>query len=127
MAVDKTIDNTPPPKSTSKRKALYAEFVKEVNTELPVRMPIEQIFRAVSAKARNRPTPRAGARPRHDLWLSAWRHLRQDSWMRILGLGATARTSIPTLFLILIGVFLLLQFARRHHRRDDGADGRRRA
>ena len=28
----------------AKRKAIYAEFVKEVNTELPVWMPIEQIF-----------------------------------------------------------------------------------
>src|SRR4029078_13709049 len=38
--------------------------------------------------------------------------IRQDSFMRILGLaGRRLAASIPTLILILIGVFLLLQFA----------------
>ena len=57
----------------AKRKALYAEFVKEVNTELPVWMPIEQIFvTVITAKARNHSnTPRWGSTSWHDLWLSA--------------------------------------------------------
>ena len=57
----------------AKRKALYAEFVKEVNTELPVWMPIEQIFvTTITAKARNHSnTPRWGSTSWHDLWLSA--------------------------------------------------------
>ena len=42
--VDKTIDDAATEVDPVKRKALYAEFVKEVNTELPVWMPIEQIF-----------------------------------------------------------------------------------
>ena len=56
-----------------KRKALYAQFVKEVNTELPVWMPIEQIFvTVITAKARNHSnTPRWGSTSWHDLWLSA--------------------------------------------------------
>jgi len=56
-----------------KRKALYADFVKEVNSELPVWMPIEQIFvTVISAKARNHSnTPRWGSASWHDLWLSA--------------------------------------------------------
>ena len=47
----------------AKRKALYAQFVKEVNTELPVWMPIEQIFvTVITAKARNHSnTPRWGS------------------------------------------------------------------
>ena len=57
----------------ARRKALYAEFVKEVNTELPVWMPIEQIFvTVITAKARNHSnTPRWGSASWHDLWLSA--------------------------------------------------------
>ena len=56
-----------------KRKALYAQFVKEVNTELPVWMPIEQIFvTTITTKARNHSnTPRWGSTSWHDLWLSA--------------------------------------------------------
>ena len=42
--VDKTIDDAATEVDPVKRKALYAQFVKEVNTELPVWMPIEQIF-----------------------------------------------------------------------------------
>ena len=42
--VDKTIDDAATEVDPAKRKALYAQFVKEVNTELPVWMPIEQIF-----------------------------------------------------------------------------------
>ena len=56
----------------AKRKALYAQFVKEVNTELPVWMPIEQIFvTTITAKARNHSnTPRWGSSSWHDLWLA---------------------------------------------------------
>ena len=71
--VDKTIDDAATEVDPVKRKALYAEFVKEVNTELPVWMPIEQIFvTVISAKARNHSnTPRWGSTSWHDLWLSA--------------------------------------------------------
>lgn len=71
--VDKTIDDAATEVDPVKRKALYADFVKEVNTELPVWMPIEQIFvTVISAKARNHSnTPRWGSASWHDLWLSA--------------------------------------------------------
>ena len=71
--VDKTIDDAATEIDPAKRKALYAEFVKEVNTELPVWMPIEQIFvTVISTKARNHSnTPRWGSSSWHDLWLSA--------------------------------------------------------
>ena len=71
--VDATIDNAATEVDPVKRKALYAEFVKEVNTELPVWMPIEQIFvTVITAKARNHSnTPRWGSASWHDLWLSA--------------------------------------------------------
>ncbi len=61
--VDKTIDNAATEVDPAKRKALYAQFVKEVNTELPVWMPIEQIFvTVITAKARNHSnTPRWGS------------------------------------------------------------------
>ena len=72
-AVDKVIDDAATEIDPVKRKALYAEFVKEVNTELPVWMPIEQIFvTVITAKARNHSnTPRWGSTSWHDLWLSA--------------------------------------------------------
>ena len=71
--VDKTIDDAATEVDPAKRKALYAQFVKEVNTELPVWMPIEQIFvTVITAKARNHSnTPRWGSTSWHDLWLSA--------------------------------------------------------
>ena len=71
--VDKTIDDAATEVDPVKRKALYAQFVKEVNTELPVWMPIEQIFvTVITAKARNHSnTPRWGSTSWHDLWLSA--------------------------------------------------------
>src|SRR5260370_25005835 len=77
-------------------------------------MPIAHVFVTVrSAKARNHSNaPRWGSTSWHDLWLSAWPNIRQDRRMRILGLaGRRLAASIPTLILILIGVFLLLQFA----------------
>jgi peptide/nickel transport system substrate-binding protein len=71
--VDKTIDDAATEIDPVKRKALYADFVKEANTELPVWMPIEQIFvTVITAKARNHSnTPRWGSSSWHDLWLSA--------------------------------------------------------
>jgi peptide/nickel transport system substrate-binding protein len=71
--VDKTIDDAATEIDPVKRKADYAEFVKEVNTELPVWMPIEQIFvTVITANARNHSnTPRWGSASWHDLWLSA--------------------------------------------------------
>jgi peptide/nickel transport system substrate-binding protein len=72
-AIDKVIDNAATEIDPVKRKALYAEFVKEANTELPVWMPIEQIFvTVINARARNHSnTPRWGSTSWHDLWLAA--------------------------------------------------------
>ncbi|MET0722134.1 MAG: ABC transporter substrate-binding protein [Tardiphaga sp.] len=72
-AIDKLIDDAATEIDPVKRKALYAEFVKQANTELPVWMPIEQIFvTVITAKARNHSnTPRWGSSSWHDLWLSA--------------------------------------------------------
>jgi peptide/nickel transport system substrate-binding protein len=72
-AIDKIIDNAATEIDPVRRKALYADFVKEANTELPVWMPIEQIFvTVISAKARNHSnTPRWGSASWHDLWLAA--------------------------------------------------------
>jgi peptide/nickel transport system substrate-binding protein len=56
-----------------KRKALYADFVRSVQTELPLWMPIEQIFVSVF----NRRVRNAGNNPRwassswHDTWLAS--------------------------------------------------------
>ncbi|WP_315756599.1 MULTISPECIES: ABC transporter substrate-binding protein [unclassified Bradyrhizobium] len=71
--VDKIIDDAATEVDPAKRKALYADFVREANTELPVWMPIEQIFvTVITAKARNHSnTPRWGSSSWHDLWLSA--------------------------------------------------------
>jgi ABC-type transport system substrate-binding protein len=71
--IDKVIDDAATEIDPVKRKALYATFVKEANTELPVWMPIEQIFvTVITAKARNHSnTPRWGSSSWHDLWLSA--------------------------------------------------------
>ena len=71
--IDKIIDDAATEVDPVKRKALYADFVREANTELPVWMPIEQIFvTVITAKARNHSnTPRWGSSSWHDLWLSA--------------------------------------------------------
>src|SRR5438128_2656702 len=51
-AIDKIIDDAATEIDPVKRKALYAEFVKQANTDLPVCMPIEQLFvTALTAKA----------------------------------------------------------------------------
>ncbi|NPU12893.1 ABC transporter substrate-binding protein [Bradyrhizobium sp. 83002] len=71
--IDKIIDDAATEVDPAKRKALYADFVREANSELPVWMPIEQIFvTVITAKARNHSnTPRWGSSSWHDLWLSA--------------------------------------------------------
>ena len=71
--VDKTIDQAATEIDPAKRKALYAQLVKAVNTEFPVWMPIEQFFvTAITAKARNHHnTPRWGSTSWHDTWISA--------------------------------------------------------
>ncbi len=71
-AVDKIIDDAATEVDPAKRKALYGEFVRMVNTELPIWTPIEQIFvTVISAKARNHSnTPRWGSSTWHDLWLA---------------------------------------------------------
>jgi peptide/nickel transport system substrate-binding protein len=72
-AIDKIIDDAATEIDPVRRKALYADFVKQANTELPIWMPIEQIFvTVISAKARNHSnTPRWGSTSWHDLWLAA--------------------------------------------------------
>ncbi|MFC5507724.1 MULTISPECIES: ABC transporter substrate-binding protein [Hyphomicrobiales] len=70
--IDKIIDDAATEVDPAKRKALYGEFVRRANTELPIWTPIEQIFlTAISAKARNHSnTPRWGSSSWHDLWLA---------------------------------------------------------
>jgi peptide/nickel transport system substrate-binding protein len=71
-AIDKVIDDAATEVDPAKRKALYGQFVRMVNTELPIWTPIEQIFvTVISAKARNHSnTPRWGSSSWHDLWLA---------------------------------------------------------
>ncbi len=70
--IDAIIDAAATEVDPVKRKALYADFVRAVQTELPLWMPIEQIFVSVfNKKIRN-----AGNNPRwassswHDTWLA---------------------------------------------------------
>ena len=71
-AIDKIIDDAATEVDTAKRKALYGDFVRGVNKELPIWCPIEQIFvTVITAKARNHSnTPRWGSSSWHDLWLA---------------------------------------------------------
>lgn len=71
-SIDKIIDAAATEIDPVKRKALYADFVQRANTELPLWMPIEQIFVSVlSAKLRNHSnTPRWGSSSWHDLWIA---------------------------------------------------------
>ncbi|MBI5132798.1 MAG: ABC transporter substrate-binding protein [Rhodopseudomonas palustris] len=70
--IDKIIDDAATEVDPVKRKALYADFVTRANTELPIWMPIEQLFvTVISAKARNHSnTPRWASSTWHDLWLA---------------------------------------------------------
>ncbi|CAH0199856.1 ABC transporter substrate-binding protein [Roseomonas sp. CECT 9278] len=71
--IDGIIDNAATEVDPEKRKALYADFVRSVQTELPLWMPIEQIFVSVF----NRRIRNAGNNPRwassswHDTWLAS--------------------------------------------------------
>lgn len=70
--IDKIIDDAATELDAGKRKALYGEFVRRANSELPIWTPIEQLFLSViNAKARNHSnTPRWGSSTWHDLWLA---------------------------------------------------------
>ena len=70
--IDRIIDDAATEVDPAKRKALYGEFERRANTELPLWHPIEQIFQTViTAKARNHSNnPRWGSSSWHDLWLA---------------------------------------------------------
>jgi peptide/nickel transport system substrate-binding protein len=70
--IDQIIDNAATEVDVDKRKALYGDFVRRANAELPIWTPIEQLFLTViTAKARNHSnTPRWGSSTWHDLWLA---------------------------------------------------------
>jgi len=70
--IDKIIDDAATELDPAKRKALYGEFVRRANTELPIWTPIEQLFLSViNAKVRNHSnTPRWGSSTWHDLWIA---------------------------------------------------------
>jgi peptide/nickel transport system substrate-binding protein len=70
--LDRIIDDAATEVDPAKRKALYADFVRRAQEELPLWMPIEQIFVSVF----NRRVRNAGNNPRwassswHDTWLA---------------------------------------------------------
>ena len=71
--IDQIIDNAATELDVARRRALYADFVRRAQTELPLWMPIEQIFVSVFNKrlrgvANN---PRWASSSWHDTWLSA--------------------------------------------------------
>jgi len=72
-AMDKIIDDAATEIDPVKRRALYAEFVRHANTDIPVWMPIEQLFVSViSKKMRDHSnTPRWTSSSWHDLWMTA--------------------------------------------------------
>jgi peptide/nickel transport system substrate-binding protein len=71
-AVDKTIDDAASELDPAKRKALYAQFVTQVNTELPIWMAIERQFVTVVNKTlRNHSNmPRWPSSSWADLWVA---------------------------------------------------------
>jgi len=70
---DRVIDSAATELDPARRKALYADFVRRANTELPLWMPIEQIFISViNKRLRNHSnTPRWASSSWHDLWLAS--------------------------------------------------------
>ena len=70
--IDKIIDDAATEVDPAKRKALYGNFVRRANTEIPILTPVEMIFvSAITAKARNHSNnPRWGSSSWHDLWLA---------------------------------------------------------
>lgn len=71
--VDKLIDDAGSEINPAKRKALYAEWVKEVNDELPVWMVTEREFYSITSKRvhNDHNTPRWPSSSWYDTWLSA--------------------------------------------------------
>ncbi len=71
--IDQIIDNAATELDVGRRRALYADFVRRAQTELPLWMPIEQIFVSVF----NRRLRNVGNNPRwassswHDTWLAS--------------------------------------------------------
>jgi peptide/nickel transport system substrate-binding protein len=70
--VDQLVDRAAAELDPAKRKALYAEWVKAVNEEIPVWMITErQFFSATSKRLRNdHNMPRWGSGDWHDTWLA---------------------------------------------------------
>ncbi|WP_458766108.1 ABC transporter substrate-binding protein [Cupriavidus basilensis] len=71
--VDKLIDDAGSEINPARRKALYAEWVKEVNDELPVWMVTEREFYSITSKRvhNDHNTPRWPSSSWYDTWLSA--------------------------------------------------------
>ncbi|MBV9393323.1 MAG: ABC transporter substrate-binding protein [Methylobacteriaceae bacterium] len=70
-AVDKLVDDAATELDPAKRKALYAEWVKLVNDELPVWMMTERSFLAATSKKvhNDHNYPRWGSGDWHDTWV----------------------------------------------------------
>jgi peptide/nickel transport system substrate-binding protein len=72
-AVDKLIDDAATELDPVKRKALYADWVKAVNDEIPVWMMTERTFLAATSKKvhNDHNYPRWGSGDWHDTWVDA--------------------------------------------------------
>ena len=70
--IDQIIDNAATELDVPRRRALYADFVRRAQTELPLWMPIEQIFVSVfNKRLRNvANNPRWASSSWHDTWLA---------------------------------------------------------
>ncbi len=70
--IDQIIDNAATELDVPRRRALYADFVRRAQTELPLWMPIEQIFVSTfNKRLRNvANNPRWASSSWHDTWLS---------------------------------------------------------
>lgn len=70
--IDQIIDNAATELDVARRRALYADFVRRAQTELPLWMPIEQIFVSTfNKRLRNvGNNPRWASSSWHDTWLS---------------------------------------------------------
>ena len=70
--IDQIIDNAATELNVPRRRALYADFVRRAQTELPLWMPIEQIFVSVfNKRLRNvANNPRWASSSWHDTWLA---------------------------------------------------------
>ena len=70
--IDQIIDNAATELDVPRRRALYADFVRRAQTEVPLWMPIEQIFVSVfNKRLRNvANNPRWASSSWHDTWLA---------------------------------------------------------